>query len=49
MTGVLYKLARFSVRHRFAVVAVWLLLAVVLVGEVEEGNCGSRQHPRARG
>jgi hypothetical protein len=46
MTSVLYKLARFSVRHRFAVVAVWVL---VLVGEAEEGNCGSRQHPRARG
>src|SRR5215469_1776898 len=32
MTGVLYRLARFSVRHRFAVLAAWILLAVALVG-----------------
>src|SRR6476660_7604974 len=32
MTGVLYRLARFSVRHRFAVLAAWLLVAVALVG-----------------
>src|SRR5215472_2588844 len=32
MTGVLYRLARFSVRHRFAVLAVWIVLAVALVG-----------------
>ena len=31
MTGVLYRLARFSVRHRFAVLAVWILIAVALV------------------
>src|SRR5436190_9519064 len=31
MTGVLYRLARFCVRHRFAVLAVWLLATVVLV------------------
>src|SRR5215831_17906742 len=32
MTGVLYRLARFCVRHRFAVLAVWILVAVALVG-----------------
>src|SRR5262245_19582563 len=32
MTGVLYQLARFSVRYRFAVLAAWVLLAVALVG-----------------
>jgi putative drug exporter of the RND superfamily len=32
MTGVLYKLARFSVRHRFIILAAWVLVAVVLVG-----------------
>jgi putative drug exporter of the RND superfamily len=32
MTGVLYRLARFCVRHRFAVLAFWILLAVALVG-----------------
>src|SRR5215813_2229317 len=32
MTGVLYRLARFSVRHRFAVLAAWILVAVALVG-----------------
>src|SRR5215475_2407250 len=32
MTGVLYRLARFSVRHRFAVLALWILVAVALVG-----------------
>src|SRR5581483_9833015 len=31
MTGVLYRLARLCVRHRFVVLAVWLLLAVALV------------------
>src|SRR6476660_740058 len=31
MTGVLYRLARFCVRHRFAVLAVWILMAVALV------------------
>jgi RND superfamily putative drug exporter len=31
MTGVLYGLARFCVRRRFAVIAVWLVAAVVLV------------------
>jgi putative drug exporter of the RND superfamily len=31
MTGVLYGLARFCVRHRFAVLSVWLLATVVLV------------------
>ena len=31
MTGVLYRLARFSVRHRFAVLAVWILVTVALV------------------
>jgi putative drug exporter of the RND superfamily len=32
MTGVLYQLARFSVRHRFAVLALWIVMAVALVG-----------------
>jgi RND superfamily putative drug exporter len=31
MTGVLYRLARFCVRHRFAVLAVWILITVALV------------------
>src|SRR5436305_8108612 len=31
MTGVLYRLARFCVRHRFAVLVLWLLVAVALV------------------
>ena len=31
MTGVLYRLARFSVRHRFAVLAAWILVTVALV------------------
>ena len=31
MTGVLYRLARLCVRHRFAVVAVWILMTVALV------------------
>jgi putative drug exporter of the RND superfamily len=31
MTGVLYRLARFCVRHRFVVLAVWILIAVALV------------------
>jgi RND superfamily putative drug exporter len=31
MTGVLYGLARFCVRHRFAVLIVWLLVTVALV------------------
>ena len=31
MTGVLYRLARFCVRHRFAVLAVWILVTVALV------------------
>ncbi len=31
MTGVLYRLAHFSVRNRFAVLAVWLLAVVALV------------------
>ena len=31
MTGVLYRLARFSVRHRFVVLAVWVLATVALV------------------
>ena len=30
MTGVLYRLARFSVRHRFAVLALWILIACLL-------------------
>ena len=32
MTGVLYGLARFCARHRFVVLAVWLVVAVALVG-----------------
>src|SRR5215468_11061792 len=32
MTGVLFRLARFCVRYRFAVLALWILLAVALVG-----------------
>ena len=32
MTGALYRLARFCVRHRFAVLAAWILLTVALVG-----------------
>ena len=32
MTGVLYRLARLCVRHRFAVLTAWLLVAVALVG-----------------
>src|SRR5262245_30070408 len=32
MTGVLYRLARFSVRFRFVVVAVWVVAVVALVG-----------------
>src|SRR5215831_6536583 len=32
MTGVLYRLARLCVRHRFAVLALWVLVAVALVG-----------------
>jgi putative drug exporter of the RND superfamily len=32
MTGVLYGVARFSTRHRFVVVAAWLLAAVAFVG-----------------
>jgi putative drug exporter of the RND superfamily len=32
MTGVLYAVARFCVRHRFSVLVVWLLLTVALVG-----------------
>ena len=31
MTGVLYRLAHFSVRHRFVVLAVWLLAVIALV------------------
>ena len=31
MTGVLYRIARFCVRHRFVVFGVWVLVAVVLV------------------
>ncbi len=31
MTGVLYGLARFCVRHRFVTIAVWLLVTVTLV------------------
>jgi putative drug exporter of the RND superfamily len=31
MTGVLYRLAKFCVRHRFAVLVTWLLVAVALV------------------
>jgi putative drug exporter of the RND superfamily len=32
MTGVLYRLARFCARYRFAVLAAWILLTVALVG-----------------
>ena len=32
MTGVLYRIAQFCVRRRFAVVLVWVVVAVVLVG-----------------
>jgi putative drug exporter of the RND superfamily len=32
VTGVIYGLARFCVRHRFVVLPVWILVAVVLVG-----------------
>ena len=32
MTGALYGLARFCVRHRFMVVVIWLVVAVALVG-----------------
>ena len=32
MTGVLYGLAKFCVRHRFVTIAVWLLVTVALVG-----------------
>src|SRR5450755_4626230 len=32
MTAVLYRIARFCVRRRFAVVSVWVVAAVVLVG-----------------
>src|SRR5215472_3753088 len=32
MTGVLYRLARLGVRHRFAVLALWVVVAVALVG-----------------
>jgi putative drug exporter of the RND superfamily len=31
MTGVLYRLAHFSVRHRLAVLAVWLIAVIALV------------------
>src|SRR5690349_24177663 len=31
MTGVLYRIARFSVRHRFAILAIWLLATIALV------------------
>src|SRR5436305_12133880 len=31
MTGVLYRLARFCVRHRFAVLVLWIVVAVALV------------------
>ncbi len=31
MTGVLYGLAKFCVRHRFVTIAVWLLVTIVLV------------------
>jgi RND superfamily putative drug exporter len=31
MTGVLYRLAHFSVRYRFAVLAIWLLAVIALV------------------
>ncbi|MFZ1926862.1 MAG: MMPL family transporter [Solirubrobacteraceae bacterium] len=32
MTGVLYGLAKFCVRHRFVTIAVWLLVTIALVG-----------------
>src|SRR5690349_12532031 len=32
MTGLLYRLAALCVRHRFIVLALWVLMAVVLVG-----------------
>ncbi len=32
MTGVLYGIARFCVRRKFIVLAVWLVVAVALVG-----------------
>jgi RND superfamily putative drug exporter len=32
VTGVLYGLAKFCVRHRFVTIAVWLVVTVVLVG-----------------
>ena len=32
MTGVLYGLAKFCVRHRFVTIGVWLVVTVVLVG-----------------
>ena len=32
MTGVLYGLAKFCVRHRFVTIGVWLLVTIVLVG-----------------
>ncbi|MFZ2112642.1 MAG: MMPL family transporter [Solirubrobacteraceae bacterium] len=32
MTGALYGLAKFCVRHRFVTIAVWLLVTIVLVG-----------------
>jgi RND superfamily putative drug exporter len=32
VTGVLYGLAKFCVRHRFVTIAVWLLVTVALVG-----------------
>ncbi|HXC22974.1 MAG TPA: MMPL family transporter, partial [Solirubrobacteraceae bacterium] len=32
MTGVLYGLAKFCVRHRFVTIAVWLVVTIVLVG-----------------
>src|SRR5450755_4599735 len=32
MTAVLYRIARFCVRRRFAVVSVWVVAAVALVG-----------------
>ena len=38
MTGVLYRLARFCVRHRFAVLAVWLLVAVALVARLASAS-----------
>jgi RND superfamily putative drug exporter len=32
VTGVLYGLAKFCVRHRFVTIAVWLVVTIVLVG-----------------